>query len=94
MVVFACIKYYLETAGHRLSSEKEEKELKEGLMKKLMKDDIRSAAVGPYTIQVKLVEKQTLDKNLIPADILKRATKKGSYKKMTIRKNEGGANEI
>lgn len=79
-------KYYLEVSGHRLSAEKEEEELKEQIRTLLKEKGARGGRVGPYVAKRTLQERRSIDKSLIPKDILPQVEKVTVSEKLTIRK--------
>jgi len=88
------VRYRKEVSAHRLEMEKEEKDLAFQI-KTMMKDaDTREGRAGEYICALSLVERVSIDKKLIPQEILDKAKKMIRYEKLNIRKiKEGGANE-
>jgi len=79
-------KYYLETGMHISEMEKEKDVLKAKIKEILKKHHARQGKAGIYTISNQLRETSKLNTELIPGDILKKATKKGFAEFLTIRR--------
>lgn len=83
--------YYLETNMHISEMEKEKDSLKEKIKTILKEKQVSKGKAGEYTISNVLRKTTRLDKELIPIDILKAATKEGLQETLTIRKIKKGA---
>lgn len=79
-------KYYLELGMHIKEMEKERDGIKNEIKSALKKVNASKATVGEYIIHNQLQESSSLNKELIPIDILKKATKKGFKEVLSIRK--------
>jgi len=80
------VRYSKELAGHRLDMEKEEKELKEKIKNTMKEAGIREGRAGEYHCALQLRKRETLDKSLIPLNIITNATKVSQYEQLNIRK--------
>ncbi|HAW49603.1 TPA: hypothetical protein DCX16_01430 [bacterium] len=76
--------YYLETNMHKKEMEKEEAKLKEQIKQILAEKGVREGMAGKYIITNKLIETSRLEKNLIPEDILLKATIPSFMERLTI----------
>jgi len=80
------VRYKQETSAHRLSMEKEEKELTNKI-KDLMKEvDAREGKAGEYRCKLTLMKNQRIDKSLLSAEAVAKATVESMYEKLTISK--------
>ena len=78
-----------EMGSHRLLIEKEEKELKGRIGDAMKEAGVREGRAGEWAVELKLMEKPYLDKEFIPAETLKRATRTSRYEQLFIRKIKG-----
>lgn len=79
-------KYYLETGYHIREMEKEKESLKIKIKELLKAKNASKGKAGPFTIHNQLRNSSRLDKDLIPENILKKATKTGFIEVLDIRK--------
>lgn len=79
-------KYYLELGLHIKEMEKERDGIKNEIKSAIKNANASKATVGDYIIHNQLQESSSINKELIPIDILKRATKKGFKEVLSIRK--------
>lgn len=79
-------KYYLETNMHITEMEKEKEKLKDQIKKIMKNAGARKGRAGIYIIQNQLRKSSRLDKELIPENILKKATKECFTETLLIRR--------
>lgn len=79
-------KYYLELNGHLKNMNKEKDDLKAQIKAILKEKEVSKGKAGEYTIHNRLQGRETIDKDLIPGDILSAAMKKTYSEILTIRK--------
>lgn len=78
--------YYLETHMHWSEMGKEKEKLKEQIKQKLKEKGMREGKNQDYVISLKLRERNNINQELIPADMLERAMEKKYYEQVNIRK--------
>ena len=82
------IRFKRELTAERLDIEKQEKAINEQI-KKLMKDlDTREGRANEYLCKLQLKARESLDKSLIPDNIIAQATKTSHYEQLRITKIE------
>lgn len=81
-------KYYLETAMHEKEMKKEKDVLKDKIKTILEAQGVRKGKAGDYYIENRLQRRKTLDKELIPPEIIMQATGTSIFPVLTIRKRK------
>lgn len=77
--------YYLELTMHLREMEKEKDEIKDEVMAILKEKDAKRAVTESYIITLSLIKSKRLDKEKIPADILRRAQVETMSERLNIR---------
>lgn len=85
-------KEYERLSNEKKESESELKSLKEQLLETLSAFQTRALKVGSYVIRSLNRTRESIDKEMIPEEILKKATKMSEYSCLEVRqvKNQGG----
>lgn len=88
--IIALSKYYLETSMHLKEMTKEKDELNAKIKTILKEKQTREGRAGEYLIKIRLQQRQSIDKELIPKVILDKATKISNSEILNIRKIKEG----
>lgn len=85
-VIAGVIRWKHELSKARLDIEEQEDKIKEAIRTELVEKGGKTAIAGDYYVELLPAVREELDKTMIPAEILEKATTKKPYEKLNVKK--------